>query len=278
MATEVLSFRLSNGTSTANSLTITPSTVNPLTTTPATSGNWKYFLFYYNGTNQQQTLTCTSTDPTKTVYVLAMAPGGAGGITQENFPFSGGGGAGECFHRQFTSSATVTLNPIITTFPTDTNPITNFPTTTIQSSTFISSTNTSGLFKLRPGGPGVKGSGQQGGLGGSGGGAGGGGGGRGPITSYKNGAGGPAGNDTGTGFSANNGNGWPGYPDYNVNFDVPSTNQTFSDGTSLPRTLTNGAVLKLAAGGIPSYYSTTGKKTYNSQSGNIAGVMFYYKV
>lgn len=275
--TQPLSFTLSDGTP----FSIIPTTANPFTQTTPTSGNWRYFLHYYINNGKPDILTCTATDPTKPVYVLAMAPGGAGGFSNtQTLPFSGGGGAGECFHRQFTSSATVTLNPIITAFPTDTNPITNFPTTTIQSSAFISSTNPSGLFKLRPGGPGVKGSGNQGGLGGTGGGAGGGGGGRGMETSYINGAGGPHGNDTGTGFSSNNGDGWPGYPDYNVNFDVPSTNQTFSDGTSLPKTLPNGAVLKLAAGGLPSYFSyyANNKKIYNSQSGNIATVMFYCQV
>jgi hypothetical protein len=261
MTTEPLSFTL-NG----QSYSITPTTVNPLSNAPATNGNWLYYLHYYSNTNgQPDILTCNTNTTNQTVYVCAFAPGGAGGLNSNSNtePFGGGGGGGQCVNKEFVSSATVTLNPIASSSPT-----------TIQSSTFISSTNSSGVFTLKSGGPGANGSsynGANGANGGVGGGAGGNGAGEGSRC-LNPGVGGKAGIDSGTGFSANNGNGYNGaggYGNYNYNTNVVSTYQAFSDGT----------FANLASGGMSGYGKNGPPYTYiHSKSGNPSGVMFYCQV
>ena len=263
--TQPLSFTLSDGISTAEpkAYDLAYTTFNPLSQIKPTNGDWRYHLYYYSGTNnQQQTLTCTATDPTKTVYVCAFAPGGVGGLNKfvNGSPFGGGGG-GQCVNKEFVSSATVTLNPITNTPPSP---------TTIQSSTFITTTNPNGVFTLRSGGPGgigILGSGKgKGGPGGSGGGAGGNGGDQGSNYNYTPGVGGPDGTDSGNGFSANSGNGYNGLGQYYINYNVVSTKQIFSDGTTA----------NLASGGMSGRFYDY--EYFNGQSGNTAGVMFYYKV
>ena len=281
--TELLSFTLSDGTP----YSITSTAVNPLSQTPPTSGSWRYFLHYCSSTNgKPDVLTCTTTDPNnpnQVVYVCGFAQGGLGGTTyyEKKQPYGGGGGGGQCVNKEMVFPVTVTLYPI----GSDTS-------CTIQTST------NSVSYSLQPGGNGYNGIDiteinlGYGGDGGGGGGAGGNGGYKGGLykdsskyPDYSNGAGGTAGKDSGTGFSAydgtkfiaSDGNGFGGGDTANA-FNVVSTTQIFSDGTSLPRKLDNGTLLQLAQGGIAGYYSTNGKKYYNGQSGNNAGVMFYYQV
>ena len=242
---------------------ITSTVVNPLSNVPATNGNWIYYLHYYSNTNgQSDILTCNTNTTNQTVYVCTFAQGGAGGLNSNSNtePFGGGGGGGQCVNRELAFPVNVTLNPIASS-----------SLTTIQSSTFISSTNSSDVFTLRSGGPGANGSsynGANGANGGVGGGAGGNGAGQGSRC-IKPGLGGKAGIDSGTLFSANNGNGYGGYNGYLINSMVVSTCQAFSDGT----------FANLASGGM-SGYGANGPpyKYYYSKSGNPAGVMFYCQV
>jgi hypothetical protein len=291
MTTEPLSFTL-NGLE----YKITSTKVNPLSQIKPTSGNWYYFLHYYSVANgKPDVLTCTTTDPNnpnQVVYVCGFAQGGVGGVNyyKNNQPYgcgSGGGGGGQCVNTEMVFPVTVTLYPI----GKDT------PCTILSKKT----TTYSGECKLQPGGIGYigidfgsevgggGGGGGGGGDGGRGGGAGGNGGYKGDRysnnSSYSNGAGGTAGKDSGNGFMAydgnnfiaSDGNGYNGDDTDNA-FNVVSTKQIFSDGTSLPRKLDNGILLQLGQGGIAGYYSTNEREYYNGQSGNIAGVLFCYKV
>jgi hypothetical protein len=118
------------------------------------------------------------------------------------------------------------------------------------------------ILQLIPGGPATDAGNQVGGDGGIGGGGGGNAGSKGDK------------NFDGTRGIGNNG----GTNGYLASFELGSTPITFPDGTSLPRTLSDETVLHLAAGGLMGYYSTTGGRYWDGQSGNIAGVMFYYQV
>jgi len=249
--TQPLSFTLSDGISDPQSYSITSTTVNPLSNTKPTSGSWRYLLHYYSGTNNgQQILTCTSTNPNQVVYVCAFAQGGLGGknngLTQQ--PQGGGGGGGQAVNQTLLCPVNVTLYQIG-------NSTIN---STIQSPSISISTlsGVTDILQLIPGGPAQDAGNQNGGNGGRGGGAG--------------GNAGSKGNKTfdfdidGTPGIGNNG----GTNGYLASFDLGSTSITFADGTSA----------NLASGGLMGYYSTTGDKYYNGQSGNNAGVMFYYQV
>lgn len=267
MSIGLLSFTLSDGTSTAEPkpYKISPVYVNPLNNQSPTSGSWSYFLHYYSNTNgKPDVLTCTTNNyknPNQVVYVCAFAQGGAGGknVDVSNQPYGGGGGGGQCDNRQLSLPVTVYLNPIGQ-----------------STKCSIDSPVNSVRYSLKPGSKGTNGSNTTtiaGGSGGNGGGAGGNGGSKGSVSGATDGAGGNAGLDSGNGFTAYNGtnfiasdgNGYPGSTSNPFNF--VSTKQIFADGTSA----------NLASGGIAGYYNTSENTYYNGQSGNLAGVMFYFK-
>jgi len=254
--TEPLSFTL-NGPG----YKITSTTVNPLSNAKPTNGNWKYFLHYYSGANgQPEVLTCTTTDlknPNQVVYVCGFAQGGGGGTnggdnTNRYQTWGGGGGGGQCANKEMVFPVTATLYPIGN----------NNQCTILSKKT----SSYSGECKLQPGGSGGA-AGENGGAGGKGGGAGGNGGYYGEIKGAANGTGGTAGFDSGYGFTANQGNGYTTTGP--TDFTVVYTKQTFSDGTSA----------NLAQGGVTGYWKTQSpQRAYTGQSGNIAGVLFCYKV
>ncbi len=255
--TDTLSFTLSDGISDPQSYSITSTTVNPLSQISSTKGNWLYYLFYYNGANNgQQILTCTSTNPNQVVYVCAFAQGGLGGknegFTQQ--PQGGGGGGGQAVNQTLLCPVKVTLYQI-----GNSNINSTIQSPSISISTLSGFTN---ILQLIPGGPATDAGNQVGGDGGIGGGAGGNAGSKGNK------------NFDGTRGTGNNG----GTNGYLASFELGSTPITFPDGTELPRTLEDGTVLHLASGGLMGYYSDTGDRYWDGQSGNPAGVMFYYQV